>query len=29
MKLVAEAKKQGEMAVLQAKLQASVSGPHN
>ena len=29
MKLVAEAKKQGEMAVVQAKLQASVSGPHN
>ena len=29
MKLVAEAKKQGDMAVIQAKLQASVSGPHN
>ena len=29
MKLVAEAKKQGEMAVLQAELQASVNGPHN
>lgn len=29
MKLVAEAKKQGDMAVVQAKLQASVSGPHN
>ena len=27
--LLAEAKKQGEMAVLQAKLQSSVSGPHN
>ena len=27
--LLAEAKKQGEMAVAQAKLQASVSGPHN
>ena len=29
MKLVAEAKKQGDMAVVQAKLQASVNGPHN
>jgi hypothetical protein len=29
MKLVATAKKQGEMAVAQAELQASVTGPHN
>jgi hypothetical protein len=29
MKLVAKAKKQGEMAIIQAELQASVSGPHN
>ena len=29
LKLLAEAKKQGDMAVVQAKLQASVSGPHN
>jgi hypothetical protein len=29
MKLVAEAKKQGELAVAQAALQASVNGPHN
>ncbi len=28
MKLVKKAKKQGELAVAQAKLQASVSGPH-
>ena len=28
-KLVAAAKKQGEMAVAQAALQASVTGPHN
>ena len=29
MKLVAAAKKQGDMAVAQAELQASVTGPHN
>ena len=29
LKLLAEAKKQGDMAVIQAKLQSSVSGPHN
>jgi hypothetical protein len=28
LRLVAEAKKQGEMAVVQAKLQADVNGPH-
>lgn len=28
MKLVAEARKQGDMAVVQAKLQADVNGPH-